>query len=82
MYDCGLRFGEAMRFTTWMMQKRTVFSHVSGSVINWDSISPYSVWLTGDRVEFNVTTSADLNNDGIIDFSDFAIIAELWLKSR
>ncbi len=69
-------------YGVWMMSKRTVFSHVSGSVMNWDSISPYAVWLTGDRVEFNVTKSADLNNDGVIDFSDFVIIAKLWLQSR
>jgi hypothetical protein len=69
-------------YWAWMMHKRTVFTHVSGSVMNWDSISPYAVWLSGDRVEFNVTKSADINSDGIIDFADFAVIAKLWLQSR
>jgi hypothetical protein len=40
------------------------------------AISPYTIIETG------AWPSADLNRDGIVDFKDFAILADQWLQEK
>ncbi len=46
-----------------------------------DIISFASVWLTGSCLCPDDCTTADLNNDGLINLPDFAIFARHWLDS-
>lgn len=59
-----------------------VNSTSSAPEIKWEPLLPIPVWMTGERIEFEVTKTLDLNDDDIINFEDLAFIAAHWLETR
>lgn len=59
---------------------RMQVTHISGPVINWDNTAEFIV--SGARNDFTVKFSIDLNEDGIIDLSDMAVLFSHWLEMK
>lgn len=77
----GLGAGYAKIGYVWvrsdMMQPVT---HVSGPAVTWN---PAMVFLvSGDRHEFTVRYSLDLNEDDRIDLADLSVFSAHWLETR